>query len=239
MTLLNPSVFISYSHADKDFARKLAADLKVSGASVWIDEAELRVGDSLIDAICKAIDKVEFLAAILSPASITSRWVQEELQQALTLQIEERQLKLLPILLADCALPGFIRTRLYADFRDRDLYEDSLERLLHSIGIQHMTSAGALIVDPLARKYGRTESFMARPKLWFCVRCGAKSEIFWDDRPYNYCRKCKSERPYIDGEQTIEQCHRCNQLNIAGAAFCEWCGEPCRLTLAISGAHGP
>lgn len=42
-----PYVFLSHSHANKDFARKLAADLRNAGHSVWIDEAEINIGDFL------------------------------------------------------------------------------------------------------------------------------------------------------------------------------------------------
>jgi len=39
------SVFLSHSHKDKPFARKLAVDLRHAGHIVWIDEAEILVGD--------------------------------------------------------------------------------------------------------------------------------------------------------------------------------------------------
>ena len=65
MTSTGPSVFISYSHANKAFAMRLASDLKASGAAAWIDEAEINVGDSLIDKISKTIDRVDYLAAVL------------------------------------------------------------------------------------------------------------------------------------------------------------------------------
>jgi len=44
---------------------RLASDLKASGAAAWIDEAEINVGDSLIDKISKTIDRVDYLAAVL------------------------------------------------------------------------------------------------------------------------------------------------------------------------------
>ena len=71
-----PYVFLSQSHANKDFARKLAADLRNAGHSVWIDEAEINIGDSLIGKITSGIDQVDFVCAILSRDSVTSSWVQ-------------------------------------------------------------------------------------------------------------------------------------------------------------------
>jgi hypothetical protein len=40
------AVFISYSHADAELARRLAKGLRDRGIRVWIDEGELKVGDS-------------------------------------------------------------------------------------------------------------------------------------------------------------------------------------------------
>jgi hypothetical protein len=39
------SIFISYSHADRQLARKLYEGIRARGHQVWIDEEELRVGD--------------------------------------------------------------------------------------------------------------------------------------------------------------------------------------------------
>ena len=114
-----PSVFVSYSHADKEFARKLTKYPESVERKLWIDEAELRVGDSLVSRIAAAIDQARFLAAILSPTSVALD--KEELQQALTMQIGGKPLTVLPVLLADCELPGFLRTRLYVDLIQRPL----------------------------------------------------------------------------------------------------------------------
>src|SRR5712691_6525367 len=54
------SVFISYSHADKDLARALAAVLQDRGVRIWIDEGELKVGDSIIERIATAIAEIDF-----------------------------------------------------------------------------------------------------------------------------------------------------------------------------------
>jgi len=45
---LPPRVFISYSHADREFVAKLAGDLARNRIVVWWDEWEIKVGDSLL-----------------------------------------------------------------------------------------------------------------------------------------------------------------------------------------------
>lgn len=91
------SVFLSHTHVDKPFVRRLGADLAALGAQVWIDEAELRVGDSLLTKISKAIDDMEYLAVVLSPDAVASSWVQNELEQAMSGQLERDRVKVLPI----------------------------------------------------------------------------------------------------------------------------------------------
>ena len=45
------SIFLSHNSVDKPFVRKLANDLRRRGHYAWVDEAEIKVGDSLIDKI--------------------------------------------------------------------------------------------------------------------------------------------------------------------------------------------
>lgn len=91
------SIFLSHSHADKTFVRKLAADLRKAGARVWVDEAELQIGDSLIEKIREGIDEMEYVGAVLSPSSIASKWVQRELDVAMNLVIKSRHPFTLPL----------------------------------------------------------------------------------------------------------------------------------------------
>ncbi|PEU28639.1 hypothetical protein CN532_11480 [Bacillus wiedmannii] len=56
-----PSVFLSHSSKDKFFVRKLAERLIHSGVEVWIDEAEIKIGDSLIEKISQGIKGADYL----------------------------------------------------------------------------------------------------------------------------------------------------------------------------------
>ncbi len=62
------SIFLSHNHTDKEFVRKLARDLENHNVKCWLDEAEMKIGDSLIQKIREGIDNVEFFAVILSPS---------------------------------------------------------------------------------------------------------------------------------------------------------------------------
>src|SRR6185295_17922187 len=167
-----PSIFLSHNYRDKAFVRTLAQDLRAMGVKVWLDEAEMRVGDSLIAKISSAIDEMRYLAVVLSPNSVDSQWVQQELNQALMGQLSKRDTVVLPIMLSDCLVPGFLRDRLYADFRDPDNYEDALRSLLASMGVESSKGSMGSVSDPFANRFGRVRSFYARPKVWHCIFCG-------------------------------------------------------------------
>lgn len=128
------SVFLSHSHADKPFARRLAADLRAAGHSVWIDEAEINIGDSLVEKIRDGIDQVDYVAAVLSEASVASPWVSRELDIASNREMKEKRVVVLPIMVQKVSLPGFLEGKLYGDFTNPERYDDSLKQLLGGLG---------------------------------------------------------------------------------------------------------
>lgn len=130
-----PSVFLSHNHADKPFVRRLAADLDNQGIPYWLDEAEIKVGESLIEKIRDGIDKVDFVAVVLSPHSVASPWVQREVDVAMNQEIMGRRVKVLPLLYKVCDLPGFLLGKRYADFTEDTRYANALEDLVKSIGV--------------------------------------------------------------------------------------------------------
>ena len=128
-----PSIFLSHNVKDKPFARRLAKELLSNGVQVWIDEAEMKVGDSLIRKISEGIAGADSVGVVLSPYSVESRWVQKEVEVAATIEVDGRSLTVIPILYKDCEIPLFLRDKLYADFRHRSMFQPSLVKLLDAI----------------------------------------------------------------------------------------------------------
>jgi formylglycine-generating enzyme required for sulfatase activity len=128
------SIFLSHNHADKPFVRRLAKDLQDAGVRVWLDEAEMMVGDSLIERIRQGIDEMEYLGVILSQNSVRSEWVKREVDIAMNQEIEGKRVKVLPLVIENCELPGFLKGKLYADFRNRRKYKNELDKVIHRLG---------------------------------------------------------------------------------------------------------
>ena len=111
-------VFISYNHADRDFAESLAINLVHAKKNVWIDKWELNAGDSLISRIENALEGADAILTILSMNSIESEWCKKELRSGLIRELEEKSVLLIPIVIDDCEVPLFLREKLYVDFRE-------------------------------------------------------------------------------------------------------------------------
>ena len=137
------SIFLSYSSHDSGFARRLAADLESVGIRVWFDEAELKIGDSLIDRISGAIGEMDAFAVVLSKHSIKSRWVQVELKMAIMKELNSKDVIILPILIEKVPVPSFLLDKVYADFTLGDLYEASLKKLVYSLNA--VTASHAIV----------------------------------------------------------------------------------------------
>lgn len=132
---MRTSIFLSHNRADKPFARRLATDLEHQGIRYWLDEAEIKVGESLITKIRDGIDSMEFVAVILSPDSVASTWVQREVDVATTQEIQGRRVKVLPIMYRECPLPGFLLGKKYADFTNNADYDSAFASLVKDIGV--------------------------------------------------------------------------------------------------------
>ncbi len=90
-------IFISHASEDKeDVARPLATHLKQLGLSVWIDEFELTLGDSLRRSIDKGLSQSKFGAVILSQAFFSKEWPNKELD-ALVAREDGSEKAILPI----------------------------------------------------------------------------------------------------------------------------------------------
>ena len=110
-------VFISYSHADRPKAEAIANSLNESGISVWWDQWDIQLGDSLITKIFEhGLSKATHFIVLLSPASVNSTWVKEELGIATIRRIEE-MVRVIPVLVQDAEIPSALRSLLWVDLR--------------------------------------------------------------------------------------------------------------------------
>ena len=91
-------VFISHASEDKaDVVRPLAEALVKRGLSVWFDEFELRIGDSLRRKIDAGIRSSRFGIVVLSPSFFGKGWPNYELDGIVAIGMTRGQSVVLPV----------------------------------------------------------------------------------------------------------------------------------------------
>ncbi len=123
-------VFIAYSHHDKEFVQRLAADLERKGYTTWWD-VSLRGGQALGQTIQAAIDQSAACLVVLSPHSVESIWVEDEYTYAL-----DEGKAVIPLLYRPCKKPLRLRRFHHFDFTADSAYPDTLTRLLSELSGQ-------------------------------------------------------------------------------------------------------
>lgn len=130
-------IFLSHTSADKPFVRQLRNDLLEHGVPrVWVDEAEIEIGDSLTAKIAEGMRETRYIGVVLSSRSIEAPWVRKELDIAINREISGGEVVVLPLLYEKCTLPAFLEGKLYADFTSTEQYEAALAKLLRKLRIR-------------------------------------------------------------------------------------------------------
>ncbi len=109
-------VFIAHASENKNSARKIAENLTKSGYQAWFDEWEIKVGDSIVDKINDGIQDSSFMVVLFSKDSINKPWVKKEMNSGLMVELNKRNVFVLPALIEDCDIPPLFSDKRYADF---------------------------------------------------------------------------------------------------------------------------
>jgi len=145
------SCFVSYSHHDEAFARRLHSRLRDEKLRVWVAAEDMRSGQRLYDQIDQAIRVHDRLLLVLSEWSMSSEWVKTEIRRARRREREEGRQVVFPIRLTPMAvlrdwvafdadtgkdMAAEIREYHIPDFsgwKDEDLFETAFIRLMRDL----------------------------------------------------------------------------------------------------------
>jgi hypothetical protein len=92
--------FLSYSRSDEEFALRLARDLQSRGVDMWVDRFSIRPSEHWDRAIERAIRNCRNVIAVLSPRSVASENVADEISLAI-----DAGKPIIPVVIEPCDLP--------------------------------------------------------------------------------------------------------------------------------------
>ena len=137
------SCFISYSHKDEVFTKRLHNDLQANGVRCWFAPHDMKIGDKIRPTIDDSIRVHDKLLLILSEHSVQSDWVEHEVEHAFDLEKERKQTGLFPLRIDESIMESTTgwagnvkRQRHIGDFtkwKQRDAYQSAFDRLLRDL----------------------------------------------------------------------------------------------------------
>jgi hypothetical protein len=109
-------IFLSYNHNDKELIDSIAKTLsEVFGQSnVFYDDWSIQPGEEIIDKMNEGLENCKFFFFFVSKNSLNSNMVKLEWQNAL-LKKTKNQIKLIPVKIDDCLMPGILLQTKYID----------------------------------------------------------------------------------------------------------------------------
>jgi tetratricopeptide (TPR) repeat protein/CHAT domain-containing protein len=98
---MSDKIFISHATADDAVVGRLRELFEGAGLPVWVDSRTLRGGDKLKEADKKGVEKARSVLVVLSPSTVNSSWVRDEVKWALEIakQRDKGGYRVIPILL--------------------------------------------------------------------------------------------------------------------------------------------
>jgi hypothetical protein len=128
-------VFVSHHHSPEEdaFTARLVSDLEAAGADVWVDYQGISSG-SFVRQINEGLSGRQWLVLVMTPGSLGSRWVQDEVYAALHMVNSERMRGVIPFVMTECdeALipPLWAQLHRYDATKNYELARDALLRAI-------------------------------------------------------------------------------------------------------------
>lgn len=163
-------IFVSYARTDGEFALKLAKELRAANVNIWMDQLDIRAGDTWDRAVEDALHRCRGLLIVLSPSSVSSRSVMDEVSFA----IEENK-KVIPVLYQACKIPFRLRRVQRTDFTSD--YSAGLSKLVDAVRDTPLSSdrdstagSSALSTADVGAHAAKAEGRISRESYWSSLR---------------------------------------------------------------------
>jgi hypothetical protein len=192
MTEEHPQVFISYSWESepiKEWVLRLATDLRTKGVDVTLDRWHLRIGDDIAAFMDESVSNADYILLVCTPnyaeksnARKGGVGYEQNIISGQLLTETSTRAKFLPLLRVgnpSIALPRFLKSKLFVDFRDDDNYQPSLTQLL-----RHLFDVSEYVAPMIGARpsFENTAQITlpphTQPQKWILVAGTARLSIF-------------------------------------------------------------
>jgi len=125
-------VYLSYTNEGEYLAQLIRKELENQNIQVWSSRENIIPGEAWINSILHAIESSDAFLPIISKNSYSSSGSNSEISLALSSQRISKTQKIIPILAEKNAeIPFFLRDIQYADFSNKDLFNEQLTKLVY------------------------------------------------------------------------------------------------------------
>jgi hypothetical protein len=215
------SVFISYSWDNgqhKQWVRQLATNLQENGVRVRLDQWDTYLGADLPEYMEKCVRECEFVILVCTPAFCSKAnagtggvGYEKMIVTGEVFSGTASSRKFIPLLregIPKNALPSYLKSKEFVDFRSDADYQKSLERLL-----RHIYSSPKHVPPPLGPRPDLPAEGYSLPttqsdaELVYCPRCGSEAGLYsscLDGGPHAFTR--------FTGKKDTIFCRRCGTL---------------------------
>jgi formylglycine-generating enzyme required for sulfatase activity len=144
-------IFVSHHRSPQEdaFAARLAADLKATGADVWLDTESIASGD-FVTKISEGLAGRQWLVLVMTPDALRSSWVRQEVDTAFNEVTAHRMLGIIPLEMMPCDVSDIplLWRSLHRYDATKD-YQSALAGLMRALGLAAApVSQSAPVVPP-------------------------------------------------------------------------------------------
>lgn len=152
----------------------------MAGADVWLDEWEIRAGDSIPGKLNEGLAEFDVFILLWSVNAARSNWVRREFEPAIHRVVETGRARVVPCLLDDTPLPSLLR-----DIRGEDLRDpkEGFSRLVDDLfGFRTRKDRLLAIQDALIDMNRSLSLGLGYSVFICCPKCGGERTLEgWED----------------------------------------------------------
>jgi len=179
-------VFLSHSAKDKEVVRPLAERLRSDGLRVWLDDWEIRPGDSIPAKIEEGLERSRVLVLCMSAHAFGSDWAQLEAGTFRFRDPLNKERRFIPLRLDEAPIKDSLAQFLYIDWLPKERKKEYVKLLEACLPLARPRLAEARVAHRQAEKTIQLADMVERlasvfsPNGKYILLCSTYTVRLWD-----------------------------------------------------------